>query len=64
MTIMEALGGHNGQTIVEVLGGQPGQTIADVVTEKGITPVTENVESPKSASSTKKSSKTTVEEGE
>ena len=31
MTIVEALGGHNGQTIVEVLDGQPGMTIADAI---------------------------------
>ena len=30
-TIVEALGGHNGQTIVEVLGGANGETIADVL---------------------------------
>ena len=38
MTIMEALGGNNGETIMEVLGGNSGETIADVVEEKGITP--------------------------
>lgn len=37
-TIMEALGGKNGQTIMEVLGGQNGQTIAEVITETGLTP--------------------------
>ena len=38
-TIMEALGGHNGETIVEVLGGNKGETIAEVVTESGLEPV-------------------------
>ena len=38
MTIMEALGGNNGETIMEVLGGNSGETIADVVEEKGIAP--------------------------
>ena len=35
-TIMEALGGKNGQSISEVLGGKNGQTIADVISEKEI----------------------------
>jgi hypothetical protein len=39
-TIMEALGGHNGQTITEVLGGNKGETIADVIEETGLKPVT------------------------
>lgn len=38
-TIVEALGGQNGQTIVEVLGGENGQTIAEVVEESGLEPV-------------------------
>lgn len=38
-TIVEALGGQNGQTIVEVLGGENGQTIADVIEESGLEPV-------------------------
>lgn len=38
-TIMEALGGHNGETIMEVLGGNKGETIAEVVTESGLEPV-------------------------
>lgn len=45
MTIMEALGGHGGQTIAEVLGGQPGDTISDVILEKGYTPI-ETAETP------------------
>lgn len=35
-TIMEALGGHNGETIMEVLGGNNGETIAAVVEEHGV----------------------------
>lgn len=35
-TIMEALGGHNGETIMEVLGGNKGETIAAVVEEHGV----------------------------
>ena len=35
-TIMEALGGHNGETIMEVLGGNKGETIAEVVEEHGV----------------------------
>ena len=38
-TIMEALGGKNGQTISEVLGGKKGQTITEVIEETGLTPV-------------------------
>ena len=38
-TIVEALGGQNGQTIVEVLGGENGQTIADVIEESELEPV-------------------------
>ena len=34
-TIMEALGGMNGQTIMEAIGGQPGQTIAEAIEETG-----------------------------
>lgn len=30
-TIMEALGGHNGETIMEALGGHKGETIADAL---------------------------------
>lgn len=37
MTIMEALGGHNGETIMEALGGQKGETIVDVINSKEIT---------------------------
>ena len=36
-TIMEALGGKNGQTIVKALGGKDGQIIADVISSKEIT---------------------------
>lgn len=43
-TIMESLGGSNGQTIMEVLGGQKGQTIANVIEETGLTPVTPSEE--------------------
>ena len=39
MTIVEALGGQNGQTIVEVLGGKKGQTISDIIIEKGYEPI-------------------------
>lgn len=39
-TIMEALGGKNGQSISEVLGGKNGQTIAKVIEDTGLTPVT------------------------
>ena len=39
-TIMESLGGANGQTIMEVLGGKKGQTIAKVIDDIGLTPVT------------------------
>ena len=39
MTIVEALGGQNGQTIVEVLGGKKGQTIGDIIIEKGYEPI-------------------------
>ena len=39
-TIMEALGGHNGETIMEVLGGSKGETISEVIEETGLTPVT------------------------
>lgn len=38
-TIMEALGGANGQTIMEALGGVNGQTIAEVIEESGLEPV-------------------------
>ena len=38
-TIMESLGGSNGQTIMEVLGGKGGQTIAEVINESGLEPV-------------------------
>lgn len=38
-TIMEALGGKNGQTIMEVLGGTNGQTISEVIEETGLEPV-------------------------
>lgn len=38
-TIMEALGGSNGQTIMEVLGGNSGQTIAEVIADSGLEPV-------------------------
>ena len=41
-TIMEALGGNNGQTIMEVLGGKGGQTIAEVIEETGLTPAETN----------------------
>ena len=39
-TIMEALGGNNGETIMEVLGGKNGETIAEVIEDTGLTPVT------------------------
>lgn len=37
-TIMEALGGHVGETIMEVLGGHNGETIAEVIKDTGLTP--------------------------
>ena len=40
-TIMEALGGRNGETIMEVLGGEKGETIAKVIEDTGLTPVDE-----------------------
>lgn len=35
MTIMEAIGGHNGETITEILGGRNGETIANTIEKKG-----------------------------
>lgn len=40
MTIMESLGGSNGETIMEVLGGNIGEVIADVIEDTGLKPVT------------------------
>lgn len=39
-TIMEALGGSNGETIMEVLGGGVGEEIANVIEDTGLKPVT------------------------
>ena len=39
-TIMESLGGSNGETIMKVLGGGIGETIADVIEDTGLKPVT------------------------
>lgn len=39
-TIMEALGGSNGETIMEVLGGNVGEVISDVIEDTGLEPVT------------------------
>lgn len=44
MTIMEALGGNNGETIMEVLGGEKGQTIAEVIEKTGLKPVNNDQE--------------------
>ena len=52
MTIMEALGGHSGETIAEALGGHSGETIADVIVEKGITPASSNSEEEPGSNST------------
>ena len=43
-TIMEALGGKNGETIMEVLGGNGGETIAEVIEDKGIAPAASSEE--------------------
>ena len=53
-TIMEALGGSNGETIMEVLGGNVGEVISNVIEDTGLKPVeptttttpTENTETP------------------
>ena len=46
MTIMESLGGSNGETIMEVLGGGIGETIADVIEDTGLKPVEATPETP------------------